>query len=226
MNRYMEENEGGYGFTLARNMYEKGGYAKPVATVSLPKLLQERVTKGTVFTGQNSAGDPVRLLAYEDTAEQAPEIQLQYDGEPCYVGGIHRKHGLADTDPGDQTWDGCLKPEGIITIADQDLGMEYNYTVYRDNSNAITVQKFSTEASSRMRPGTDGSRPYYTDFQKFVDYYGAYDYADKWIMAALKGNPTDFTNGNADFAGLTDFHARKGEFSVCSVFVSLRVTFC
>eukprot|EP00540_Astrosyne_radiata_P013072 CAMPEP_0116857556 /NCGR_PEP_ID=MMETSP0418-20121206/20617_1 /TAXON_ID=1158023 /ORGANISM="Astrosyne radiata, Strain 13vi08-1A" /LENGTH=62 /DNA_ID=CAMNT_0004491249 /DNA_START=1 /DNA_END=186 /DNA_ORIENTATION=- len=40
----------------------------------------------------------------------------------------------------------------------------------------------------------------YPDFVKFRDYYGFPDYADKWVLAALDGTATAFTNGNADFS--------------------------
>lgn len=45
------------------------------------------------------------------------------------------------------------------------------------------------------------SGSYYEDFQKFVDYYGNANYADKWVMGAANGENTAFSKnrGNADF---------------------------
>jgi Low iron-inducible periplasmic protein len=45
---------------------------------------------------------------------------------------------------------------------------------------------------------------YHSDFQKFVDYYGDTDYADKWIKAASYELSTEFSSGrgNANFTGL------------------------
>merc|ERR1740124_1476602 len=42
----------------------------------------------------------------------------------------------------------------------------------------------------------------YADFVKFYEYYGDFDYADKWATGALDGSAVVFTNGrfNADFA--------------------------
>jgi hypothetical protein len=39
----------------------------------------------------------------------------------------------------------------------------------------------------------------YTTFEKFYQYYGAFDYANQWVMAAFAGEPTNFANGNANF---------------------------
>ena len=59
-----------------------------------------------------------------------------------------------------------------------------------------------------MRVNGDGD--YYVDFQKFVNYYGRFDYADNWIQAAFSGSRTDFTNGNQDFTGFgIDAKSRK-----------------
>jgi hypothetical protein len=37
-------------------------------------------------------------------------------------------------------------------------------------------------------------------FDKFSQYYGANDYADRWIQAALSGQVTDFVKGKTDFS--------------------------
>merc|ERR1740124_1753194 len=53
----------------------------------------------------------------------------------------------------------------------------------------------------------------YADFVKFYEYYGDFDYADKWATGALDGSAVVFTNGNfnADFAindGVAGFPVR------------------
>merc|ERR1740138_1934406 len=50
---------------------------------------------------------------------------------------------------------------------------------------ARTLQGFSTKAKKVMYEDCPGC-PYKT-YKKFYDYYGDYDYADKWVMAALEG---------------------------------------
>ena len=76
------------------------------------------------------------------------------------------------------------------------------YTALEDTSNGRTIQGFSTSADTKMR-GDNDSDPYFADFQKFYDYYGSYDYADKWITNAFNGGTTTFRNGNADFSKYT-----------------------
>ena len=42
----------------------------------------------------------------------------------------------------------------------------------------------------------------YKEYKMFHEYYGDFDYADKFVMAALQGTSTNFSRGrgNADFA--------------------------
>ena len=58
---------------------------------------------------------------------------------------------------------------------------------------ARTLQGFSTKAKAVMYDDCPGC-PYKT-YKKFYDYYGDYDYADKWVLAALDG--TTYTPANA-----------------------------
>lgn len=79
----------------------------------------------------------------------------------------------------------------------------YAYDTRIDNENWLTLQGLSINAETAMKSST-GS--YYTDFQKFVDYYGNTNYADKWVMGAATGQDTGFTKnrGNANFSAI--FH--------------------
>ena len=96
-------------------------------------------------------------------------------------------------------------------VADE---ITYEYTVESDNDNGRTLKKFSTDANTRMRPGDDTSKAYFTDFQKFVNYYNAFDYADKIISAGFDGTNTNLANGdvNLQSAG-TGFDGRLGKYS-------------
>eukprot|EP00965_Chrysotila_dentata_P080571 2658560-Pleurochrysis_carterae.AAC.1 len=43
----------------------------------------------------------------------------------------------------------------------------------------------------------------------FYDYYGDFDYANKWVLAALEGSRTEFANrGDADFSTYNDSATR------------------
>jgi hypothetical protein len=79
---------------------------------------------------------------------------------------------------------------------------EYFYDIRQDNFNGRFLKRFSITADETMRPCPQCG--YYPDFQKFFNYYGNPDYADKWINAAFYGEQTNFENGrgNADFANL------------------------
>lgn len=85
---------------------------------------------------------------------------------------------------------------GNITIA----GNIAAYT-RTDNKNARTLQYFSTSADTKMRHNEMISEAYYDDFQKFVNFYGTFEYSDRIIQAAfakfsitLGGKELDFSN--------------------------------
>ena len=62
---------------------------------------------------------------------------------------------------------------------------------------ARTLQGFSTKAKAVMYDVliNDVSHGPYRTYKKFFDYYGDYDYADKWVTAALDG--TTYTPAHA-----------------------------
>ena len=68
-----------------------------------------------------------------------------------------------------------------------------------------TLKGFSTGAQAKMYDGCPGC-PYAT-YSKFYDYYGDFDYADKWVSAALNGTNMAFSSGKHgpnEFAALPD----------------------
>jgi hypothetical protein len=83
----------------------------------------------------------------------------------------------------------------------QATSYDYEYDIRKENYNGRFLKRFSITADETMRPcPTCG---YFRDFQKFFNFYGNVDYADKWISAAFYSEQTNFENGrgNADFAG-------------------------
>ena len=56
-----------------------------------------------------------------------------------------------------------------------------------------TMRGFSTGAQAKMYTGCPGCP--YKHYSMFYDYYGDYDYADKWVSAALAGTNQTFTSG-------------------------------
>ena len=55
------------------------------------------------------------------------------------------------------------------------------------------LQGFSTATADKMYGNCPGC-PHKT-YMRFVSYYGDYDYADKWVSAALAGTNMTFSNG-------------------------------
>jgi hypothetical protein len=79
-----------------------------------------------------------------------------------------------------------------------DLGEHtYSYVPLEKNFNARTLQEFSTGAQEKMY--ACDSCPYPT-YLKFFNYYGVFDYANQWILAAFNKGATNFSNGNAVFS--------------------------
>ena len=65
-----------------------------------------------------------------------------------------------------------------------------------------TLKGFSTGAQSKMYSSCPGCP--YKHYSMFYDYYGDFDYADKWVSAALAGTSMTFTSGKH---GPNDFSA-------------------
>lgn len=75
--------------------------------------------------------------------------------------------------------------------------MSYTYDINDDNNNHRTLAGFSTEAEEKMAKCENCP---YVDYAKFYNYYGQYDYANKWVLAAFSGGKTSFNKGDADFS--------------------------
>lgn len=184
-------------FTNAKSVYTNGGHSKSVATVTIPGGLSNNVEEEDEVTGENEDGHQVVLKAYAtySGADNLTAIELQYVTDGCYVGGLPSS---------DRQTGGCLKDSGAIVIGN--VPYTYTYDKTADNRNVRTLQGFSTTANTRMRPDQDKD-PYFEEFQKFVDYYGDYDYADRFVQAAFEGKKTDFTNSLVNF----DFGVYSGD---------------
>jgi hypothetical protein len=114
----------------------------------------------------------------------------------CQVGGLSKPN-----------LQGCLAASGSLNV-DGIGDISYSYDPKTKNVNKRTIQGFSTGAEQKMYRCENC--PYYT-YRKFRDYYGTFDYADKWINAAFDGTSTTFSNGNGNFATI-GFPGRTGKF--------------
>lgn len=99
----------------------------------------------------------------------------------------------------------CLSSAGFQPSGSVSVGafgdVAYSYNVASDNLNGRTIQGFSTDAKAKMYECE--FCPYKT-YEKFYDYYGAFDYANQWVLSAFNQGSTDFTNGKADFSKFGD----------------------
>lgn len=87
---------------------------------------------------------------------------------------------------------------GQLLILDPQMILNYTYNSRDDTFNGRTIQKFSLSAKEEMY--TCQQNCPYSDFTKFVKYYGEFDYGDQWIQAAFEKKSTNFENGNMDFS--------------------------
>lgn len=210
-------------FEQARHIYVKGGYASPYALVHIQSVggsgLPFAIEIGQKFTGVSVDGTVITATTFEKYAKGTTTIFLLYDhnevSTPCHVGG------LAEPEYG-----GCFVNNGELQVVPANnehadatpaapLSYIYNYT--KDNLNEHTIQGYSIHANGKFRP--DGnSRPYMEDFQKYVDYYGMYDYADQIITAAF---PLD-NKTNTDASSQQPFVFKSGTFDFASFSLNAR----
>jgi hypothetical protein len=94
-----------------------------------------------------------------------------------------------------------------------DLGiLTYTYDPLKSNFNARTLQGFSTQAKEKMYECDNCPYPTY---DKFYKYYGAFDYANQWVMAAFNKASTNFAKGNANFG----IYGMEGTAGMCIVLI-------
>jgi hypothetical protein len=79
------------------------------------------------------------------------------------------------------------------------------------HSDGYSLQGFSIYNNIQMKVNGNGS--YYETFQKFVDYYGAFDYADHFISAAYNKTSVDLNGKSFDFSNYS-FVGRAGTYEL------------
>lgn len=177
-------------FQKAKKIYSEGGHSKSVAVVNLDSPLTGALSKYTAVSGVNADGQAVYGKVYADYVNGSASIEIQYlttDDQRtyvgCQVGGLSKPNLY-----------GCFAPAGELKIGG--FTVNYTYDPRTQNVNKRTIKKFSTTAEEKMY--RCDNCPYKT-FKKFREYYGFFDYADKWVDAALDGTSTEMARGNANF---------------------------
>jgi hypothetical protein len=111
-----------------------------------------------------------------------------------------------------------LADSGDLVVAGFSQKLVYSYNLFTDNVNDQTLQRFSTKARDEMYLCENCP---YKDFEKFYNYYGVWDYADQFIMAAKAGTRTsEFERGAVNFSGM-DMIGRGQAILSASVYLSI-----
>ena len=200
-------------FAAAKAIYKKGGHSRAMAELTVAPM--ERQVKGNaIVSGTNATGAPVIGFLASDAsigttvlAVLYRDVQTALDATqgPCHVGALN-----------DPVTSGCFA-EGVSLSVSGYGSLTPSRIV---NVNGRTLQGFSTRARAEMMEPGQSSCPEgniclyeywtcqgcpYKDFLPYHDYYGAADYADRWITAAFDG---------AAMAGVTE--ARSVDFTGAS----------
>ena len=177
-------------FDHAFSIYTTGGNSKSYAQLTVP-VMGFALNKGAIVTGVGLNGTVVTGRVKEAASVGATTLLVTYHREArrashasgCFVGGlaIPTTAGCFDQDWPLRAAGSVLEPVAIA------------------NKNGRTLQDFSTSAQSKMY--MCGARCPYKQFDIFYQYFGHFDYADRWVTAALRGFATDFIgDGNANFS--------------------------
>ena len=78
---------------------------------------------------------------------------------------------------------------------------QYSYSITLDNTNGQTLQHLSSKAKKEFYDCGGTICPTAT-YDAFVDHYGEFDYADKWIQAAFGGSRAVLGEREFDFSAL------------------------
>jgi len=194
-------------YSNAKAVYSQGGHSKSYAEFTLSSPLGTMIAKSTPISGTTASGIATTGKAYAAYAASATVIRVQYTTSDvqatyvgCQVGGIP-----TSLSPG-QVTTFCFAPDNVLTFFPSG-GVAFSVTPTSVvNKNGRTIQGFSTAAQSKMYTSCPGC-PYF-DYKMYYDYYGEFDYADKWVSAALDGTKFDLTNGDADFSVFNDASTR------------------
>jgi hypothetical protein len=200
-------------FDVARSIYEKGGHSKSYAEVTVTSQggLPYAIAKDERVRGFTSDGRAVAGTALDSYGKGSSTFGFLYfvsDDQSnhvgCMVGGLPLS---------DQKLDDCLVFNGTIEVANRSPSFVYEYNQQTHNKNDRTLKKFSTSAQELM---FDCETCPYKTYEKFREYYGEFDYGDKWVTAAFGGVRTGFSkNGNMDFSNYGD-DGKRGKSSELS----------
>ena len=179
------------GYSKALDIYRDGAFSKSFATVKLNQALSAPLNDGTPVIGKNGNGIEVAGKVLGNFPVSSTEINVQYQTNSIQSNYVGCQVGANPT----PNTEGCFAASGDLVIEGEGT-FGYTYNPLVNNGNKRTLQGFSTQAEDKM--AKCDNCPYVT-YDKFYKYYGEYDYANQWVLAAFNGERTQFAKGNADF---------------------------
>ncbi|KAL3938264.1 MAG: hypothetical protein SGBAC_006787 [Bacillariaceae sp.] len=184
------------GWINGEKIYREGAFSKPVAKIQLISPLNEDVPVGTAVSGVDTGGFQVYGKLYKDAKAEERELVVQYHINEvqanyvnCQVGG----------NPAPNVG-GCFNATGNVTVNGADL--PYDYDVYNHNVNKRTIAMMSTDAEDKMWKCDHCPFP---EYKMFYNYFGEFNYADRILSHAFRGEQTYLKNGNMDFGYYTEY---------------------
>ena len=232
----------------AKSIYESGSYALPAAKLTLFEPLPISVTKGKNVIGMSTKLNEVIGYIEQDTKAGSNTLLIRYKVStmPKLQEGT-KGSGTKTEDDGDDSScvvgghfqpiiNGCFVNNGIIMIegngGDGDgttdtttstnvVALHYLYDPYVDNVNLISLQGFSLNAQRDLFDCTllqSLTRCPYNIYEKYVFYYGEFDYASHIIndsflsstAASTRTTSTSFRRGNFNINYNSSFQTRIG----------------
>uniref|UniRef100_A0A7S3L5J2 Uncharacterized protein n=1 Tax=Amphora coffeiformis TaxID=265554 RepID=A0A7S3L5J2_9STRA len=194
LKKFKREEEGK---AAAYKIYRYGGYSRSVCTLDLLDGLPDDVPAGTNFTAQGERGFLVTARTEVNQKKGDKKIKLLYNQDlPCHVGGLPSHI---------QDREGCFESFGTLSFAHRDgeYDLDYSYDKETGNTNERTIHAMSFNAARKFRIDGLASHPYFHDFQKFVDFYGIPEFADRMIDAAMNAGKFAFQEGEFVFEDAT-----------------------
>mmetsp|Transcript_3258 Transcript_3258/g.6012 ORF Transcript_3258/g.6012 Transcript_3258/m.6012 type:complete len:510 (-) Transcript_3258:112-1641(-) len=169
-------------YEAAKAIYIEGAYSKPYANLKLTSTTTPNIPKNAAVLGVTVDGNAVEAVTYSETFGGSDSIKIKYNyGEDANSPSTCNVGGLADPQV---VTGGCFAESGSVTV--NGVAYAYTYDVMTGNGNGRTIQGFSIQAEAKMKN--------WQEYPKYSDYYGDYDFGDKWVKNALDG--TKYVSGN------------------------------
>jgi len=180
----------------AENIYRNGAFSKSVAKIKLDSPLEDEFPVGSVVRGLDTDGFEVSGRLYKVAKAEQRELMVQYDTNEVQTNYVNCQVG-ANPAPNVA---GCFNFTGNVTVNGAELS--YEYDVYKHNINKRTIAGMSVEAEEKMWKCEHCPFP---EYEKFYNYYGEFNYADRILTHAFRGEQTYLKNGNMDFGFYTEY---------------------